>query len=101
MPLQVFAVSVAAKQRRNTSKLNKSIESFLITALFLFFISSDYGPTHINNNVNYPYNGAENSPTSYDNKIHVSEIYGNCKLNILKSLHFLLNNYIYLSSFRC
>jgi hypothetical protein len=37
----------------------------------------DYGLARGGNNSNYPYNGADNSPTSYDNKIHVSEIYGN------------------------
>ncbi|CAF3174970.1 unnamed protein product [Rotaria socialis] len=40
--------------------------------------SNDYGPTRSgNNDTNYPYNDADNSPVSYDNKIHVSEIYGN------------------------
>ncbi|CAF2605298.1 unnamed protein product [Rotaria sp. Silwood2] len=39
--------------------------------------SSDYGQTRTGNNTNYPYNDADNSPASYDNKIHVSEIYGN------------------------
>ena len=49
--------------------------------LFVFSSSADYGPARGGNNFNYPYNGADNSPTSYDNKIHVSEIYGNstCK----------------------
>ncbi|CAF3575124.1 unnamed protein product [Rotaria sp. Silwood1] len=39
--------------------------------------SSDYGPTRSGTNSNYPYNGTDHSPASYDNKIHVSEIYGN------------------------
>jgi hypothetical protein len=39
--------------------------------------SGDYGLTHGGSNSNYPYNEGDNSPTSYDNKIHVSEIYGN------------------------
>ncbi|CAF1134434.1 unnamed protein product [Rotaria sordida] len=39
--------------------------------------NSDYGQTRSGNNTNYPYNGTDNSPASYDNKIHVSEIYGN------------------------
>ncbi|CAF4427296.1 unnamed protein product, partial [Rotaria magnacalcarata] len=35
--------------------------------------SNDYGPARSgNNNTNYPYNGTDNSPVSYDNKIHVS-----------------------------
>ncbi|CAF1196189.1 unnamed protein product [Adineta steineri] len=41
------------------------------------YISGDYGLTRGGSNTNYPYNGADNSPGSYDNKIHVSEIYGN------------------------
>lgn len=45
---------------------------------FLLDRNNDYGPARpINNNTNYPYNGVDSSPTSYDNKIHVSEIYGN------------------------
>ncbi|CAF1637992.1 unnamed protein product, partial [Adineta ricciae] len=39
--------------------------------------SGDYGLARGGSNSNYPYNGGENSPGSYDNKIHVSEIYGN------------------------
>ncbi|CAF1119757.1 unnamed protein product [Rotaria sp. Silwood1] len=39
--------------------------------------SSDYGPTRSGTNSNYPYNDTDHSPASYDNKIHVSEIYGN------------------------
>ncbi|UJR09939.1 hypothetical protein I4U23_014161 [Adineta vaga] len=39
--------------------------------------SGDYGLARGNSNLNYPYNAGENSPGSYENKIHVSEIYGN------------------------
>jgi hypothetical protein len=44
---------------------------------FVYFSAGDYGLTRGGSNTNYPYNEADNSPGSYDNKIHVSEIYGN------------------------
>ncbi len=54
--------------------------------------SGDYGLTRGGSNSNYPYNGADNSPTSYDNKIHVSEIYGNSKFYLFLSL-ININNF--------
>jgi len=78
VPSPVVAVIVVAKPRRNTSKSS----NFPYFKLVVFCLSSgDYGLTRGGSNSNYPYNGADNSPTSYDNKIHVSEIYGHSKFN--------------------
>lgn len=49
----------------------------------IYIYSGDYGLARGGSNTNYPYNGADNSPISYDNKIHVSEIYGNSKFLLL------------------
>jgi len=79
VPSPVVAVIVVVKPRRNTSKS----PNFPYYKLVFFFClsSGDYGLTRGGSNSNYPYNGADNSPTSYDNKIHVSEIYGHSKFN--------------------
>jgi hypothetical protein len=92
VPSPVVAVIVAAKHPRNTSK-HPYHRVFLHENLFVFSLSSgDYGLTHGGSNSNYPYNEGDNSPTSYDNKIHVSEIYGNSKLNRSMSFAELWNS---------
>lgn len=47
----------------------------------IFFDSSNgtLGVAQGGNSFNSPYNDTDNSPTSYENKIHVSEIYGNSR----------------------
>ncbi len=65
MPLPVVAVIVVIKDRLNTSK-NK-IYFYLISIYFYF--SENYQPTEV----------TDSSPKAYDNKIHVSEIYGNSR----------------------
>jgi hypothetical protein len=86
VPSPVVAVIVAKKHRKNTSTSTKY--SFYFFIEIFYFSAGDYGLTRGGSNTNYPYNEADNSPGSYDNKIHVSEIYGNRMLQINYTFYF-------------
>lgn len=72
----VVAVRAVVNGRKTTSTRSSMATNYHFY-LSSFSRQSNHGIIRNGTNSNHSHKGGDNSPTSYDNKIHVSEIYGN------------------------